>query len=495
MKLYINGALDKTGQSSCSSIFNIDYPAFIGAYSNQGSGLNYFDGAIDDVRIYDRALSIGEVQQLYQEGSAGLVAHWKFDEGSGGIATDSAGTNDGTLINGPAWTDGQIGGALDFNGVDDYVDIGSIAGTDPLALAGSNFTIVCWIRPALTGNDYQRIVDKSNDHDGMNGYIVYVHTDGKLSVGVNLNSFWSNSSVITANTWQQIAVTADGSNYRLYVDGETVSGSFAAGSYDSPPAVTTNMRIGAWNHAPDRRFNGAIDDVRIYDRALSDTEVQQLYQEGSAGLVAHWKFDETSGTTAYDSAGSNNGTLVNGPVWTTGQIDGALDFDGVNDYVQVADQPIFDTGDKLTVANWFKTTTNQSVKGMVTHDSSDYKYMTYLTSNSGIIQFYIRQSSGPKSASTDDLGSGYWADGQWHLVVGVFDRSLPNNRSKLYVDGQLAGVRDVPDENILPGDEGIIIGKWYTGHEFHGTIDDVRIYDRALSATKQPSLVLLMGQQ
>jgi hypothetical protein len=68
MKLYINGALDKTGQSSCSSIFNIDYPAFIGAYSNQGSALNYFDGTIDDVQIYDRTLSAGEVQQFYQAG-------------------------------------------------------------------------------------------------------------------------------------------------------------------------------------------------------------------------------------------------------------------------------------------------------------------------------------------------------------------------------------------------------------------------------------------
>jgi RHS repeat-associated protein len=168
----------------------------------------------------------------------------------------------------------------------------------------------------------------------------------------------------------------------------------------------------------------------------------------------------------------------------------ALDFDGTDDYVEVADQPIFDTGDKLTVANWFKTTTNQVQKGMVTHDSSNYKYMTYLTANSGMIQFYIRQSSGPWSASTDDLGSGYWADGQWHLVVGVFDRSLPNNRSKLYVDGQLAGVRDVPDENILPGDEGIIIGKWYTGHEFNGTIDDVRIYDRALNESEIEELYL-----
>jgi hypothetical protein len=206
-------------------------------------------------------------------------------------------------------------------------------------------------------------------------------------------------------------------------------------------------------------------------------------------FIAWWKFDEGSGSTAYDSTGGNNGALYGPPDWVTGKTGSyALDFDGSNDYVQVADQPIFDTGDKLTVAHWFKTTTNQSQKGMVTHDSSDYKYMTYLSANSGGIAFYIRQSSGVVSALTGDLGTGFWADGQWHLVVGVFDRSLPNNRLKLYVDGQLADVRDVPDENILPGDEGIIIGKWYTGHEFNGSIDDVRIYDRALSDTEVEQL-------
>jgi hypothetical protein len=198
-------------------------------------------------------------------------------------------------------------------------------------------------------------------------------------------------------------------------------------------------------------------------------------------LLSLWKFDEGEGTTAYDSAGNNDGTIY-GAQWTTGQIGGALQFDGVDDYVQVADQPIFDTGDKLTVAHWFKTTTNQVQKGMVTHDSSDYKYMTYLTSNSGMIQFYIRQSSGVVSTSTGDLGTGYWADDQWHLVVGIFDRSLPSARLKLYVDGVLKDSKDGSDQSIIAGDEGIVIGRWKSGNEFAGAIDDVRIYDRALSA-------------
>ncbi|GAG43024.1 unnamed protein product, partial [marine sediment metagenome] len=79
---------------------------------------------------------------------------------------------------------------------------------------------------------------------------------------------------------------------------------------------------------------------------------------GDTGLLAHWKFDEGSGTTAYDSVGGNDGTLINGPVWATGQLDGALEFDGGGDYVDVGDKPSLDiTGDQITVMAWFKPAT------------------------------------------------------------------------------------------------------------------------------------------
>ena len=154
----------------------------------------------------------------------GLIAYWTFDD-EGDIAYDLAGTNHGTLMNGPTWTTGQIGGALSFDGDDDYVEIGDIGGTDDLALAGSNFTISSWIKPNLTGDRHQRIVDKSNGGNGANGYAFLVHTDRKISFTVAGTTLWS-SSVITAGIWQHVAVTGDGSDYQLYVEGLPVSGSF-----------------------------------------------------------------------------------------------------------------------------------------------------------------------------------------------------------------------------------------------------------------------------
>ena len=74
-----------------------------------------------------------------------------------------------------------------------------------------------------------------------------------------------------------------------------------------------------------------------------------------SNLVSCWKFDEGEGSIAYDSAGSNHGTLMNGATWTTGQIDGALSFDGVDDYVHINDAPDLDGMDAITLTAWIKT--------------------------------------------------------------------------------------------------------------------------------------------
>lgn len=200
---------------------------------------------------------------------------------------------------------------------------------------------------------------------------------------------------------------------------------------------------------------------------------------------AHWKLDETGGSTAYDSSGhSFDGSVGGDPNWVAGVLDGAMDFDGSGDYISIADDSIFDTGDQITVSHWFNTSTLQSGKGMVIHDGSNYKYLTYLTTDSKVIQFYIRQdvSGTPTVTQAGIYLAEDWADGQWHHVAGVFDQSLSADRLKLYVDGALKRSKDAYDEPIMDGDEGIFIGRWRQDYgEFQGKIDDVRIYDRALA--------------
>jgi hypothetical protein len=180
---------------------------------------------------------------------AGLVAYYAFDETSGTTAADSSGNgNTGTLTNmtGSEWTTGKVGGALDFDGTNDYVNLGSVASSAPLALAGSAFTISAWVKTTSRVAVSQRILDKST------------------------------AGSVVADTWNHVAVTGDVSNYQFYVDGIARSGTFVSGSYHSPPSVTANTAVGSWLQNNARMFQGSIDELRIYSSALSAGEVAAL---------------------------------------------------------------------------------------------------------------------------------------------------------------------------------------------------------------------------
>jgi len=171
------------------------------------------------------------------------------------------------------------------------------------------------------------------------------------------------------NLWHHIVITysrAKGGQIVLYKDGIQKGSctNSAAWNYNSQP-----LRLGA---SPDmfwEEWKGALDDVRIYDRVLLAPEITHLYNTGGSvnnsasamtqeatlttgDLVGHWKFDESSGTTASDSSGNGNvGTLANGPVWTAGKIGNALSFEGVNSYVGVPSSANYDSMNQGLIIN------------------------------------------------------------------------------------------------------------------------------------------------
>jgi hypothetical protein len=117
---------------------------------HQERAADTLDKSIDE--LYDVLTSLGwepepnEPPGPNEPNGSNLIAHWKFDEGSGGTAYDSVGDNDGTLVNGPVWTSGRIGGALSFDGVDDYVNISSFS------MPQDSFTIQMWIKKRGSGS-------------------------------------------------------------------------------------------------------------------------------------------------------------------------------------------------------------------------------------------------------------------------------------------------------------------------------------------------------
>jgi predicted outer membrane repeat protein len=197
----------------------------------------------------------------------GLISWWKFDEGEGSIAYDSGGENDGTIY-GAAWTSGQIGGALDFDGVDDYVDVGN----DISLMTTSDLTIYAWIKAR---ESRACIYSHSWSGFGLGFGIGNNNYDGRLGFYTQTHGHWIEAGGSLADdTWHQVAATLEGTMVRLYTD------SIEIGSDTGTPAANLNGigLIGLYNY--DWFFGGTIDDVRIYDKALSANEIQELYHTG-----------------------------------------------------------------------------------------------------------------------------------------------------------------------------------------------------------------------
>ncbi len=201
----------------------------------------------------------------------GLVGYWNFDEGSGTTASDSSGSgNNGTLVNGPTWTDGKVGsGALSFDGSNDYVSMGNSNNAPP------TFTLSAWVKHNIPENN----VGIAGKHTGGNGY--YLSTFYNGSNGIRKVSLTINSTTISSNgsfpegTWIHVVGVFDGTNAMLYLNGvfDKSAPSLA------PNPTSAGFFVGAQNAT---RFNGLIDEVRLYNRALSAQEVLDIYNDGSS---------------------------------------------------------------------------------------------------------------------------------------------------------------------------------------------------------------------
>jgi hypothetical protein len=209
--------------------------------------------------------------------ASGLVGHWRFDASTGTLAADSAGSNDGTLVNMDSsdWVSGKIRNALDFDGSDDYVNAGnssSVGLTD-------NFTYAAWVKTELDSHVHSLYDKDSIGGDTSNTAQIKIWSSNYLILHKNNGATTGTLNTIPQNTWTHIAVTYASGTSKFYINGDldntdnTVTGTFTATTYD--------MYIGRRGNDTAENFNGQIDDVRIYNRVLSDGEIAELYNGGT----------------------------------------------------------------------------------------------------------------------------------------------------------------------------------------------------------------------
>jgi Tol biopolymer transport system component len=268
-KLYINGELDTTHAAVPAR--SSDGSLRIGGYEH---GEGYFDGRIDEVRIYDQVLTSEGIERDRNSAieappapAEGPVAAYPLDEGEGEVVHDVAGDHDG-VIEGAEWTEGKFGNALRFEkGNKDSV---SIPASSAFNLT-DGLTLEAWVHPAAS-EEWQPLIVKEGD--ALHPYALYsggeasAVPEGLIATEEETEERVQAKEGIPAESWSHLALTSDGEDLRLYVDGELVETSAAATAQTS----NGNLLLGS-DDLSERYFNGLIDEVRVYNRPLSEEEI------------------------------------------------------------------------------------------------------------------------------------------------------------------------------------------------------------------------------
>ena len=200
--------------------------------------------------------------------SPGLVAAYSFNEGSGTTVADSSGNNNNGTLTAATWTTaGKFGNALSFNGTSACVTVPSA----PSLQLTTGMTLEAWVFPTSTPTGWRAVIDKTVD-----GYYLMASSQNP-GPGPTIGGSWTSGgdyqpgpTALAPNVWTHIAATFDGATMRVYVNGVQVASKAKA----VPLAPTTGtLQIGGDSY-PNEFFAGRIDEVRVYNRALSAAEIQ-----------------------------------------------------------------------------------------------------------------------------------------------------------------------------------------------------------------------------
>jgi hypothetical protein len=529
VKFYIDGQLTNSathtisdwtpagGDGNANFVIGCIYP-----YSNNfcAGGSTYdFKGYIDEFKFYDFALTDEEVKLDYNQGSSlsfgsnnqniggtttsldycipgdtsscsPPIAEWKFDEGIGTTAYDNSGNNNSAIFGtgsfAPTWTQGKIGKSLTFDGVDDRLTIGTT-----ISLGNTDWTVSAWMKTTNTGS--AALISNSsggpvtNNLLIMNSKITYAHYDGTWK-------YESGTSDISDDKWHYL-IWSNHSNQTidLYVDGkEEVTA--------APSTVTKNGPVNQIGRNWGTSSNASIDNIRIYDYARTPSQIAYDYNKGAP--VGWWKFDECQGNIAYDWSGiGNTGSINIGPngtqnslgtcqvgtsaAWTngaSGKYNSSLSFDGVDDYIDNGTNNIYSMHNDITFSAWVYGTARFNEGATIFNRKAQGNpgfYWLMIYQNKGFFQYW----DGSKNVNITTTNNLPISQNQWfHYAITLAGTSI-----SFFVNGKLveskqaiAITKDIIDSNLYIG----TYQKWTNNWQFSGRLDDIRIYNYALTPTQ-----------
>jgi uncharacterized protein YjdB len=406
----------------------------------------------------------------------GLVGHWQMEEGGGNTLIDGSGNNNNAVLQNIAnvtWIDGVIKSALHLNG-----------GTNRFALVPHNPTleipnalsIAAWVKPNVLHRG--TILNKS---DG-NGFEFWLDINGQLEFRLNRTNNGS-TYLIRSNynysgdleKWIHVAATFNGTEMVIYVNGvadirKTYS-PFTIGT------TSGNLILGALGSV--QRINGGLDEVRLYNRSLSSGEILSLVNPTApSGMVGHWKLDEGSGNTLIDHSGNGNNAILQSTTnvrWVSGVIGSALQLDGgTNRFALAPHNPTLEIPNALSIAAWVKP--NVLHRGTILNKSDGNGFEFWLDSN-GQLEFRLNRTN---NGSTYLIRSNYNYNGdlgKWIHVAATFN----GTEMVIYVNGVSNISKTYAPFTIGTTSGNLILGALGTIQRYNGSIDEVMLYNRALS--------------
>ena len=229
-------------------------------------------------RIYLVALVL-VLSMVLTNTQAELLGRWGFDEGSGNVAYDTSGNGrDGTIEGDPQWVVGKIGGALKFDGDDDQITL-----NDLLTVGSSSNTVAAWVKVPLAGTEGLGATERVGIVLG--SYPDSPNSNWELHAEGQIRLWWNGGEIdhrgttdLRDNIWHHVAWVRDkatSTNYQ-YIDGQLETSIATLGT---DITFNTTHKIGGDNRGNPPNWHGLLDDVRVYNRALSAEEVDAHYRE------------------------------------------------------------------------------------------------------------------------------------------------------------------------------------------------------------------------
>ncbi|HEY0459455.1 MAG TPA: LamG-like jellyroll fold domain-containing protein [Pyrinomonadaceae bacterium] len=497
LRIYVNGVEVGSTQTNFHTITLSAEPLLIGRNAVNGTGYN---GKIDELALYNRALSAAEIQAIYNAGTTGKCKPlatfapenqlvWMAGDGD---ARDSAGNNNVGLLSptGAGYTVGKVGQAFRLDGVNGFVNVGTPANSSQA------FTVEGWIRRAsasvVTNNPVSATPAGLIYSYGAGGYGFLIdQPTNKLAVSrIGVSQANSNSLTITDTNWHHVAVTKTGSAMTFYLDGVSDTVTYSETFQFNSPAFIGRRGDGAGGN----EFFGDVDEISQYSRPLTAVEIQSIF---NAGLAGKYKAQSTvpGGIAAWypgdgnpnDFEAANNAALQGGAGFAQGKVGQAFSLNGTDAFAQAPSTAGNDPTGAVTGASmeaWVNFSQRPS-------DAGRQMYIISKTGAGGTEGFDIHVD--PDNFFKFVWGGSYMGfanvavqTGVWYHVVATFSQTTTGSVAgvKFYINGALRGIGNVFNPRTasnVPLEIGNSSALGAGNRLFNGLIDEPTVYNRALT--------------